>query len=59
MAEATAATMSAIDRYGFEMTVTTPDGPRAVRLAFDAECTTSDAVRRAMVALVKQARLVR
>jgi putative heme iron utilization protein len=53
---ATAATMTAVDRYGFEMAVTTPDGPRAVRLAFETECTTGDAVRRAMVALVKEAR---
>jgi putative heme iron utilization protein len=53
---ATAATMTAVDRYGFEMAVTTAEGPRAVRLAFESECTTSDAVRRAMVALVKDAR---
>lgn len=54
--EASAATMTAVDRYGFEMTVITPEGPRATRLAFDAPVTTTDEVRRAMVALVKIAR---
>lgn len=54
--DATAATMTAVDRYGFELAVKTPAGPRAVRLAFDAPVATSDEVRRAMVALVKRAR---
>jgi heme iron utilization protein len=53
---ATAATMTAVDRYGFEMQVSTPAAPKAVRLAFDAPVATSDEVRRAMVALVKRAR---
>jgi heme iron utilization protein len=53
---ATKATMTAVDRYGFEMSVVTPDGPRIVRLAFDAEVKTTDEVRKAMVAMVKQAR---
>lgn len=53
---ASSATMTAVDRYGFELAVKTPDGPRAVRLAFDVPVTTSDEVRRAMVALVKRAR---
>jgi putative heme iron utilization protein len=53
---ATAATMTAVDRYGFEIAATTPEGPRAARLAFDEPVTTSDEVRRAMVALVKRAR---
>jgi putative heme iron utilization protein len=54
--DASSATMTAVDRYGFELAVTTPEGPRAVRLAFDVPVTTSDEVRRAMVALVKRAR---
>ncbi|MDQ3031990.1 MAG: DUF2470 domain-containing protein [Myxococcota bacterium] len=53
---ATAATMTAVDRYGFELAATTPDGPKAARIAFDAPATTSDEVRKAMVALVKRAR---
>lgn len=56
VAEATTATMTAVDRYGFELATTTPAGPRAVRLAFDEPVTTSDEVRRAMIALVKRAR---
>lgn len=51
-----AATMTAVDRYGFEMAVTTPAGPRATRIGFDAPADTTDAVRKAMVALVKRAR---
>jgi heme iron utilization protein len=54
--EVSAATMTAVDRYGFELAVTTPTGPRATRLAFDREVSTSDEVRRAMVAMVKAAR---
>ena len=53
---ATAATMTAVDRYGFELAATTPDGPKAARLAFESEVTTSDEVRKAMVALVREAR---
>jgi len=54
--EATAATMTAVDRYGFDLAVTTPAGPRATRVAFDEPVATADEVRRAMVALVKRAR---
>jgi putative heme iron utilization protein len=54
--EASAATMTAVDRYGFDLAVTTPKGPRAARLAFDGPVATSDEVRGAMVALVKRAR---
>jgi len=54
--DATAATMTAVDRYGFELAATTPDGPRATRVAFDAPVATSDEVRSAMVQLVKRAR---
>jgi heme iron utilization protein len=53
---ATAATMTAVDRYGFDLAVTTPEGPRATRVAFDDPVATSDEVRRAMVELVKRAR---
>jgi len=56
MPEATAATMTAVDRYGFDLAVKTPEGPRATRLEFDEPVTTSDEVRRAMVAMVKRAR---
>ena len=56
VADATAATMTAVDRYGFDLAATTAEGPRALRLAFDAPVATSDEVRKAMVVLVKRAR---
>ncbi|AUX43730.1 pyridoxamine 5'-phosphate oxidase [Sorangium cellulosum] len=54
--DATGATMIAVDRYGFELDVITPAGPKAARLAFSAPVSTSDEVRKAMVALVREAR---
>ena len=56
MPDATSATMTAVDRYGFELAAITPAGKRARRIAFDAPVTTTDEVRKAMVALVKRAR---
>ena len=56
LTDATSATMTAVDRYGFELAVKTTERPRAVRLAFDVPVTTSDEVRRAMIELVKRAR---
>ena len=55
-ADTTAATMSAVDRYGFEMIAVSRAGRAAVRLGFPEECTTGDEVRRAMVAMVAEAR---
>lgn len=54
--EASAATITAVDRYGFDLAVITPAGPRAARLAFEDEVTTSNGVRGAMVKMVKAAR---
>jgi putative heme iron utilization protein len=54
--DTTEASMSAVDRYGFEMIAVSPTGRAAVRLGFPEECTTGDEVRRAMVALVADAR---
>jgi putative heme iron utilization protein len=56
MIDASAATMTTVDRYGFDLVVTTPGGEKKARVAFEAPATTPDAVRRAMVALVKAAR---
>jgi putative heme iron utilization protein len=50
------AVMTGVDRYGFEMSVTTDLGPRPVRIAFDEPITNSTDARKAMVALVKKAR---
>jgi len=55
--DATSATMTAVDRYGFELAAITPKGPRALRLAFDEPVATTDEVRRAMVTLAKRTRV--
>jgi putative heme iron utilization protein len=55
-ADATAATMTAVDRYGFEMQVSTPAGPRASRLGFDAPVATPGEVRGALIAMLARAR---
>jgi len=55
-ADTTAATMSAVDRYGFEMIAVSDAGRAAVRLAFPDECVTATDVREAMVAMVHEAR---
>jgi putative heme iron utilization protein len=52
----TSATMSAVDRYGFEMIAEGPSGRTAVRLGFPESCTTGEDVRKAMVAMVAEAR---
>ena len=54
--DTTEATMSAVDRYGFEMIAVSPAGRAAVRLGFPEPCDTPDQVRAAMVALVAEAR---
>ncbi len=54
--DTTAATMTSVDRYGFEMSAQTGAGPRPVRLAFDAEIATPDEARGQLVAMVKRAR---
>lgn len=55
--DTTEAAMSAVDRYGFEMIAVSPAGRAAVRLGFPEECITGDQVRKAMVALVADARV--
>lgn len=55
-ADTSAATMTSVDRYGFEMSAQTAAGPRPVRLAFDAPITTSQEARVQLVALAKRAR---
>jgi heme iron utilization protein len=56
VANATRAAMTAVDRYGFEMAATTPEGPRAARLEFDTGVANADDARRVLVAMVKRAR---
>ncbi len=54
--DTTSASMSAVDRYGFEMVAEGPSGRSAVRIAFDEPCADGQAVRTAMVALLAEAR---
>ena len=55
--EIRSATMTGIDRYGFEMSVKTSEGPRPVRLAFSTPVNTPDEARAALISLVKDARI--
>lgn len=54
--DATAAVMTAVDRLGFEMSVTTGRGRRPVRLPFSAPIATPEDARREMVAIARRAR---
>ena len=53
--EASEATMTAIDRHGFEMTVKTPGGMGPARLAFDEPLATADEARVKLIALLRAA----
>lgn len=53
---ATRAFLTAIDRYGFELLAVTPDGEKHVRVPFAEEVTSTDGARRALIALVRDAR---
>ncbi len=52
----TAASMTGVDRYGFEMSAVTAEGPRPVRLAFPAPVRTPEGARAALVAMLNDAR---
>ncbi len=54
--DTSAATMTTVDRYGFEMSAVTAAGPRPIRLAFTREVRTADDARRELVELVARAR---
>src|SRR5205085_1632175 len=54
--EITSASMTGVDRYGFDMSAMTPKGPRPVRLAFDKPVSTPEEVRAALISMVKDAR---
>ena len=54
--DTTSASMSAVDRYGFDMVAITPNGRHAVRLGFPEPCTDPSQVRMAMVAMITSAR---
>lgn len=52
----TSASMTGIDRYGFEMSAKTAEGPRPVRLAFPSPVSTPEEVRAVLIAMLKDAR---
>jgi len=54
--EITSASMTGVDRYGFEMSARTKDGPRPVRVAFPAAVNTPEDARAALIAMLNDAR---
>ena len=52
----TSARMTGVDRYGFELSADTAEGPRPIRVAFAEAVRTAEEARAALVALVKDAR---
>jgi putative heme iron utilization protein len=48
--------MTDIDRYGFEMSAKTTEGPRPVRLAFARPVSTSAEARAVLISMLKDAR---
>jgi len=55
--DVTSATMTGVDRYGFEMSAKTAQGPRPVRVAFARPVVTPEELRAALVAMAKEAKL--
>lgn len=55
-AEVSDATMTGIDRLGFELTANTPDGPRPFRLGFAKPIETPTQARRVLAAMLHKAR---
>ena len=53
--DTTSATMTGVDRYGFEMSAITAAGPRPIRLAFPEAVASSDETRKAIVAMYRTA----
>ena len=54
--DTTEAVMTGIDRYGFEMSATTSQGQRPIRLAFENEVKNAEEARVELVKMVKHAR---
>jgi heme iron utilization protein len=54
--DASAATMTGVDRYGFELSAQTAAGPRPIRLGFSRPLSSVAEVRQELVDLVKRAR---
>ena len=54
--EIASASMTGVDRYGFEMSAMTPTGSRPVRLAFGKPVSTPEEARTALISMLKDAR---
>jgi putative heme iron utilization protein len=54
--EVTSASMTGVDRYGFDMSAMTLEGRRPVRLAFAGPVSTPEEVRAALISMLKDAR---
>jgi heme iron utilization protein len=54
--DVTSAKMTGVDRYGFDMSAKTLEGPRPVRVAFPKPVSTPAEVRAALIAMVNDAR---
>ena len=54
--DVTAASMTGVDRYGFEMSAKTTEGPRPVRVAFARPVGTPEEARAALISMLKDAR---
>ena len=54
--EITSATMTGVDRYGFELSAITSNGPRPLRMAFGRPVSTPEEVRGTLISMVKDAR---
>jgi heme iron utilization protein len=54
--EITSASMTGIDRYGFEMSAKTHEGPRPVRLAFSSPASTAEEARAVLISMLQDAR---
>ena len=54
--DTSAAVMTGIDRYGFEMSATTSAGPPPIRIAFPSAIATPKEARTALVMLAQQGR---
>ena len=50
------ASMTGVDRYGFEISAITAEGPRPVRVAFPKAVSTAGEARKALIALLERAR---
>ena len=54
--DVTSATMTGIDRYGFEMSATTAEGPRPIRVAFPQSISTPEEARAILIGMLRDAR---